>query len=107
MMTIPKFIEPPSGITTTITWSLNGKPTYAFEGNILVSASILLWTVKLLGLKDLDELLKLATSVEETLGVVLISAYVGLGSPYWNSTARGLSGLTFAEKLAHIAKVAA
>ncbi len=44
MATIPAFQPPPDGLTTTIAWSLNGQPTYAFEGNILVSAAILPWT---------------------------------------------------------------
>ena len=38
MTTIQNFMRPPKGITTTIAWSLNGIPTFALEGNILVSA---------------------------------------------------------------------
>ena len=81
---------PPRGVTTTIAWSRDGTPTYAFEGNILVSASILPWTADLLGQKDVTHLLDLAQTVENTQGVVLVPAHVGLGAPHWNSTARGL-----------------
>lgn len=108
MATIAEFIEPPSGITTTIAWSLNGSSTFAFEGNILVSASVLPWTAEMLGLKDVAELLELAKSVENSNGVCLVPAHVGLGSPHWDSRAQGLiSGLSFGAKPAHIARAAA
>ncbi|MEP3277692.1 MAG: FGGY-family carbohydrate kinase, partial [Stappiaceae bacterium] len=107
MATIAEFIEPPGGVTTTIAWSLEGTPTYAFEGNILVSASILPWTADLLGLSGVDALLELAQSVESSLGVQLVPAHVGLGSPHWNSAARGLiSGLSFGSGPAHVARAA-
>ncbi len=108
MTTIQKFIEPPKGITTTVAWQLGGNPTFAFEGNILVCASILPWTANLLGLQNVDALLELAKSVDSTLGVNLVPALVGLGSPHWNSSARGLiSGLTFGAGPAHVAHAAA
>ena len=108
MTTVPDFIVPPTGITTTIAWSLDQTPTYAFEGNILVSASILPWTAKLLGLPSVDALLELAQTVNDSLGVALVPAHVGLGSPHWNAQARGLiSGLSFGTEPAHIARAAA
>lgn len=108
MTTIPEFIVPPKGITTTIAWSLNGQPAYAFEGNILVSASILPWTAELLGLENVDRLFELAESVDSTRGVALVPAHVGLGSPHWDAEARGLiCNLSFAAGPAHIARAAA
>lgn len=108
MTTIPAFIVPPAGITTTIAWSIGGRSTFAFEGNILVSASILPWTAKLLGLPEVDALLDLAQGVEDSGGVSLVPAHVGLGSPHWDAQARGLiCGLTFGSGPAHIARAAA
>ena len=108
MTTIPAFRVPPTGLTTTIAWSLNGTPTYAFEGNILVSASILPWTADLLGLADVTALLDLARTVESTDDVVLVPAHVGLGSPHWCSGARGLvCGLSFGSGPAQVARAAA
>ncbi|WP_298914233.1 FGGY-family carbohydrate kinase [uncultured Roseobacter sp.] len=108
MTTIPAFVVPPNGITTTIAWSLNGEPTYAYEGNILVSASILPWTAQMLGLDGVDTLLDLAQTVSGTEGVSLVPAHVGLGSPHWNAEARGLiCGLSFGTQPAHLARAAA
>ena len=107
MTTIRDFVVPPRGITTTIAWRVNGKPTFALEGNILVSASILPWTAELLGLESIDSLMHLAQSVDDALGVNLVPAHVGLGSPHWNADARGLiDGLTFGAGPAHIAHAA-
>jgi glycerol kinase len=108
MKTVPEFITPPAGITTTIAWSINGTSTFAFEGNILVSASILPWTAKLLGLKNVDDLLELAKTANGTNGVSLVPALVGLASPHWNPHARGLiSGLSFGSGREHLALAAA
>jgi glycerol kinase len=108
MTTVPEFIIPPDGITTTIAWSLDGRPTYAFEGNILVCASILPWTAEILGLQSVDALLDLAQTVADSQGVCLVPAHVGLGAPHWAAEARGLiSGLSFSTGPAHIARAAA
>ena len=108
MTTIPGFIVPPKGITTTIAWSLAGQSTYAFEGNILVSASILPWTAEMLGLPDVEALMDLAQTVDDTGGAALVPAHVGLGAPHWDPQARGMiSGLSFGTKPAHIARAAA
>jgi glycerol kinase len=108
MTTIPDFLEPPAGITTTIAWSIGSRSTFAFEGNILVSASILPWTAELLGLDGPEALLSLAESVDGSDGVSLVPGHVGLGSPHWNTEARGLiCGLSFGSGPAHVARAAA
>ncbi|SOC00093.1 FGGY family carbohydrate kinase [Rhodobacter maris] len=107
MTTVPAFSAPPKGLTTTIAWKIGGQITYAFEGNILVSASILPWTADLLGLGSVDDLVALAETVETSLGVALVPAHVGLGAPHWNATARGvISGLSFGSGRAHLARAA-
>ncbi|KMW57637.1 Glycerol kinase [Candidatus Rhodobacter oscarellae] len=108
MATIPEFVAPPDGLTTTIAWSLHGKSTFAFEGNILVSASVFPWTARMLGLGDVDALLKLAGTSASAEGVCLVPAHVGLGAPHWAPEARGMiSGLSFVSEPAHIARAAA
>ncbi|TCV76157.1 FGGY-family carbohydrate kinase [Neorhizobium sp. S3-V5DH] len=89
MTTLPGFIAPKSGITTTIAWRISGKPTFAFEGNILVSAASLPWMTEILGLPDVAALIDLAATAEPD-GPGFVPAFVGLGAPYWNSEARAL-----------------
>lgn len=104
MTTLPEFVAPERGITTTIAWSIGGKATYAFEGNILVSASALPWMATMMGLPDVQALTELAATVESST-VGFVPAFVGLGAPYWHSDARGLfSGLTFNATRADMAR---
>lgn len=104
MATLPRFIAPKAGITTTIAWQIAGKPTFAFEGNILVSAAALPWMVGMLGLKDVQALTDLAATAEPE-GPGFVPAFVGLGAPYWAADARALfSGITFNTTRAQMAR---
>ncbi|UVC12187.1 FGGY-family carbohydrate kinase (plasmid) [Rhizobium sp. TH2] len=104
MTTLPHFIAPQQGITTTIAWSIHGQPTYAFEGNILVSAAALPWMTEMLGLSDVQELTDLAAAAEPG-GPGFVPAFVGLGAPYWQADARALfSGITFNTTRAKMAR---
>lgn len=104
MTTLPEFIAPRNGITTTIAWSINGRATYAFEGNILVSAAALPWMVDLLGLPDVQALTDLAATAEPD-GPGFVPAFVGLGAPHWQADARALfCGITFNTTRAQMAR---
>jgi glycerol kinase len=104
MTTLPEFIAPQGGLTTTIAWSINGTPTYAFEGNILVSAAALPWMVEMLGLDDVQALTDLAATAESG-GPGFVPAFVGLGAPHWHADARALfCGITFNTSRAQMAR---
>lgn len=104
MTTLPDFIAPAHGITTTIAWSIANRPTYAFEGNILVSAAALPWMVSILGLPDVQALTDLAETAEPD-GPGFVPAFVGLGAPYWHSDARALfSNIGFGTSRAQMAR---
>ena len=48
-----------------------------------------------------------ATSIPDTEGVYLVPAFVGLGTPYWDSAARGtITGMTLGTTRAHIVRAA-
>jgi len=95
-----------NGLLTTIAWGLNGKITYALEGSVFVGGSSVQWLRD--GIKLIDsasETEVLATSLENNEGVYLVPAFVGLGTPYWDSDARGaLFGLTRGTGKSHIAR---
>lgn len=104
MTTLPAFIAPEDGITTTIAWQIGGQATYAFEGNILVSAAALPWMVDLLALPDVQALIDLAATGKPG-AAGFVPAFVGLGAPYWQSDARALfSGITFNTTRADMAR---
>ncbi len=104
MTTLPHYIAPSLGITTTIAWSIGGKPTYAFEGNILVSAAALPWMTEILGLPDVQALVDLAATAPPN-GPGFVPAFVGLGAPHWHIDARALfSDITFTTTRAQMAR---
>ncbi|CZT36547.1 FGGY family carbohydrate kinase [Rhizobium sp. 9140] len=104
MTTLADYIAPRNGITTTVAWRIAGKPTFAFEGNILVSAASLPWMADILGLADVAALIDLAATAEP--GVPgFVPAFVGLGAPYWDSNARALfSQINFNTSRAQMAR---
>lgn len=104
MATLPEYVAPRLGITTTVAWRIKGAPVFAFEGNILVSASALPWMVEMLGLPDVQALTDLAATAEPG-GPGFVPAFVGLGAPYWTSDARALfSGISFTTSRAQMAR---
>ncbi|KHE67374.1 glycerol kinase GlpK, partial [Halobacillus sp. BBL2006] len=94
------------GLLTTLAWGLDGKVEYALEGSIFVAGSAIQWLRD--GLKMIEsapETESYATSVESTDGVYLVPAFVGLGTPYWDSDARGaVFGLTRGTTKAHFVR---
>ncbi|NLS18745.1 glycerol kinase [Rhizobium sp. P40RR-XXII] len=104
MTTLPRFIAPRNGITTTVAWRIAGQPTFAFEGNILVCAASLPWMAGILGLPDVASLVDLAATAEPG-GPGFVPAFVGLGAPHWNSDARALfSQINFSTTRAQMAR---
>ena len=90
MNTGEKAVRSDHGLLTTIAWGLNGKVEYALEGSIFVAGSAIQWLRDgLRMLKDAKDSEAYATRVESTDGVYLVPAFVGLGTPYWDSDVRG------------------
>jgi glycerol kinase len=83
-------VSSPSGLLTTIAWGLNGKVTYALEGSVFVAGSAIQWLRDgLRMLQNAAESENYAKRVDSTEGVYIVPAFVGLGTPYWDSDARG------------------
>lgn len=99
-------VQSSHGLLTTLAWGINGKVNYALEGSIFVAGSAIQWLrdgLKLIHSASDSE--TLATSVENSEGVVVIPAFVGLGAPYWDDKVRGaIFGLTRGTTDAHIAR---
>ncbi|MCG8940802.1 glycerol kinase GlpK [Staphylococcus epidermidis] len=83
-------VKSESGLLTTIAYGLDGKVNYALEGSIFVSGSAIQWLRD--GLRMINsapQTENYASRVESTEGVYMVPAFVGLGTPYWDSEARG------------------
>lgn len=96
MNTGEKAVKSNHGLLTTIAWGLNGKVEYALEGSIFVAGSAIQWLRDGMRMfKDASKSEEYATRVESTDGVYIVPAFVGLGTPYWDSEVRGaVFGLT-------------
>ncbi|PLS18287.1 glycerol kinase [Bacillus sp. M6-12] len=96
MNTGDKAVRSEHGLLTTIAWGLNGKVEYALEGSIFVAGSAIQWLRDgLRMLKSAKDSENYAIRVNSTDGVYVVPAFVGLGTPYWDSDVRGaVLGLT-------------
>jgi glycerol kinase len=106
MNTGEKRIFSKNGLLTTIAWGLNGKIDYALEGSIFIAGALVQWLRDGLQIiKNSDEIEELAKKVEDTEGLYIVPAFVGLGTPYWDIYAGGLMiGITRKTERAHIAR---
>lgn len=96
MNTGEEAVKSDHGLLTTIAWGVDGKVEYALEGSIFVAGSAIQWLRD--GLRLIDDAKEsegYATRVTSSEGVYVVPAFVGLGTPYWESDVRGaVFGLT-------------
>ncbi|MCR5761985.1 MAG: glycerol kinase GlpK [Treponema sp.] len=93
-------------LLTTIAISIDGKIQYALEGSVFMGGATIKWLRDQMGIiRTAHECDTLAESVPDSNGVVLVPAFTGLGTPYWDPYARGiLVGLTRGANKAHICR---
>ncbi len=104
MNTGEKLVESKNGLLTTIAVGLDGRVEYALEGSIFVAGAAVQWLRDELKLiSDAADTEYFANKVENSNGVYVVPAFVGLGSPYWDMYARGaIVGLTRGANRNHI-----
>ncbi|NDH15364.1 MAG: hypothetical protein EBY47_09975 [Actinobacteria bacterium] len=102
--------EPVEGLLTTVAWTLDEggewKTTYAYEGAIFVTGAAVQWLRDGLGIiTSSADIGPLAETVDDAGGVVIVPAFTGLGSPWWDPYARGtVLGITRGTTRAHLAR---
>jgi glycerol kinase len=96
MNTGKKAIPSKSGLLTTMACGIRCDIEYALEGSVFVAGSAIQWLRDgLRMLKNASESEAYASKVASTDGVYVVPAFVGLGTPYWDSDVRGaVFGLT-------------
>ncbi|WP_201008347.1 glycerol kinase GlpK [Paenibacillus glycanilyticus] len=94
------------GLLTTIAWGFDGQVEYALEGSVFVAGSAVQWLRDGMELiESSEESEKLASSVDSTEGVYVVPAFVGLGTPYWDSEVRGaVFGMTRGTRREHFVR---
>ena len=95
-------------LLTTPAYRIGGRIAYALEGSIFVAGAAVKWLRD--GLKIIEsasETAVLAARLPDDHGVYLVPAFVGLGAPHWDPSARALlCGLTLDTSAAHLARAA-
>lgn len=96
------------GLITTLACNAKGKPVFALEGAIFIAGAAIQWLrdkLQIIGKSSDSE--KMALSVKDNGGVYFVPAFVGLGAPYWDSSARGtITGITRGTQKEHIVRAA-
>ncbi len=78
------------GLLTTIAAGSETQPEYVLEGSVFVAGAAVQWLrdeMRMMKIAQHSE--KYALRVEDTNGVYVVPAFVGMGTPYWNPYARG------------------
>ena len=106
MNTGENLVQSKKGLLTTIAYTLDGKVTYALEGSVFIAGSAIQWLRDSLNFfEEASDSETQAYSVKDNYGVYFVPAFVGLGTPYWNSECRGaIFGLTRGTKKEHITR---
>lgn len=93
-------------LLTTIAYQIKGVVDYALEGSIYHAGTAVKWLRdELKIISNASETETLASSLPSNGGVYFVSAFSGLGAPYWLSTNGAfLSGLSCSTGRAHIAR---
>ncbi|MEO8025918.1 MAG: glycerol kinase GlpK [Bryobacteraceae bacterium] len=86
--------------------SLDEKPQFAVEGAVFIAGAAVQWLRDKMGLiTNAAESEAIAASVPDTGGVYVVPAFVGLGAPHWDSSARGtITGITASTDRARIVR---
>ena len=91
--------ETPSGLLNTVAWQIGGATTYALEGSVFFAGAALQWLrdgLKIISSTSDSEQIALEESLAHpNSSVVVVPAFAGLGTPYWDMNAKGaILGLT-------------
>jgi glycerol kinase len=91
LMNTGRVAEPSaSGLLTTIAWGIGREITYAMEGSTFIAGAVIQWLRDELKLiRTAEESEHLASMVEDSNGVYVVPAFVGLGAPHWDPPYQG------------------
>lgn len=93
-------------VVTSLAWKMGGKVAYVLEGNINYTGAVITWLKDdLKMIQSPNETEELAESANPMDTAYLVPAFSGLGSPYWDSSAKAvLYGMTRTTRRPEIVK---
>ncbi len=96
------------GLLSTVAYKYKGKVNYALEGSSYIAGAAVQWMRDNLSLIDtsaeIENLAKSVSNLHELDHLVFLPFFTGIGSPYWNSTAKGaILGITRDIEAKHLA----
>ncbi|MDP3968682.1 MAG: glycerol kinase GlpK [Nocardioides sp.] len=103
----PAVVRSDAGLLSTAAWRApDGTTTYALEGAIFVTGAAVQWLrdgLQIVG--SAAETQAVASTVDDSEGVVFVPALTGLGAPHWDPHARGtILGITRGTTRAHLVR---
>lgn len=101
-------VKAKNGLIPAISWKRNREADYVLEGTAVCAGASVNWLMEELEiLQSAEESEKLARSVDSTKGVYFVSAFNGLGTPYWDENAKAcILGMKGGIGKAHIVRAA-
>lgn len=95
-----------NGLLTTVGTAYKDKVYYALEGSVFAGGTVIKWLRDKMNLiKTASESEYIAKSLKDNGGVYFVPAFVGLGTPHWDSYARGtLVGLNLSTDSRYIVR---
>jgi glycerol kinase len=100
-------IRSDSGLLTTAAAQAKAGQ-YALEGSVFIGGALIQWLRdELQFFQESKDVERLAASVLDSGGAIVVPAFAGLGAPHWDPHARGtIVGLTRGTSRAHLARAA-
>lgn len=104
-----EIVESKTGLLTTAAYAFKGKKVYALEGSAYIAGAAVQWLRdNLKSIKsspEVESLAKEVTDLDQMEHVLFMPFFTGIGTPYWNSEAKGaITGLTRDTHNGHIAR---
>ena len=95
-----------NGLLTSVAWQVGGRTCYAVEGSVFNAGSSIQWLRdELRIISTAHECDVLAETVPDAGGIYMVSAFTGLGAPWWDPYARGaVLGVTRGATKAHLCR---
>ncbi|MCM1368692.1 MAG: glycerol kinase GlpK [Roseburia sp.] len=101
-------VESKCGLVSTLAADTADRPQYALEGSVFIGGAIVQWLRDSMRMvRSAAETESYARKVDDTLGMYIVPAFVGLGAPYWDAYARGtVVGITRGATREHFIRAA-